>query len=122
MFSGASKAAVQYYSLLVALLSQGEELLNLGRFLPPVNNLVISNVPGSRVMRYLRGAEIVGMYPVSTLPPITALNVTACSFAETMYFGLIAGRTAIPDLDALTACLDDAFTVLVDATGVEAVH
>jgi diacylglycerol O-acyltransferase len=118
VYSGASSTAVQYYSLMVALMSQFEEVLNLDKFLPPVNNLVISNVPGSRVKRYLRGAEVVGMYPVSTLPPITALNVTACSFAGTMYFGLIAGRTAIPDLDLLTSYLDDAFRDLTTATGV----
>ncbi|MBT8064483.1 MAG: wax ester/triacylglycerol synthase family O-acyltransferase [Gammaproteobacteria bacterium] len=118
VFSGASSTAEQYYSLMVALLSLFEELLNLDRLLPPVNNMVISNVPGSRVQRYLRGAESIGVYPVSTLPPLTALNVTACSFAGTMYFGLIAGRTAIPDLDTLTEYLDDAFFALAEATGV----
>lgn len=118
VYSGASRTAVQYYSLMVALMSQFEEVLNLDRFLPPVNNLVISNVPGSRVMRYLRGAEIVGLYPISTLPPITALNVTACSFAGTMYFGLIAGRTAIPDLAVLTSFLDQAYRELAEASGV----
>ena len=66
---------------------------------------------------YLRGAECVAMYPVSTLPPITALNVTACSYAGTLYFGLIAGRTAIPDLAVLTSCLDNAFVELARAAG-----
>jgi len=119
VYSGAPKNAVQYYSLMVALMSQFEEALKLDKLLPPVNNFVISNVPGSRVKRYLRGAEVVGMYPISTLPPITALNVTACSFAGTMYFGLIAGRTVIPDLDALSSDLDDAFMKLAVATGVD---
>jgi diacylglycerol O-acyltransferase len=119
VYSGASSAAIQYYGLMVALLSQFEETLKLDKFLPPVNNLVISNVPGSREMLYLRGAEVVGMYPVSTLAPMTALNVTACSFAGTMYFGLIAGRTAIPDLDKLTAYLNDAYRDLAAATGTE---
>jgi len=118
VFSGASKAAVQYYSLLVALFSQVEELLNLGRFLPPVNNLVISNVPGSPVKRYLKGAEALAIYPVSTLPPMTALNVTCCSFAGTLHFGLIAGRTAVPDLPLLAHYLDDALRQLAAAAGV----
>ena len=86
--------------------------------MPPVNNLVISNVPGSRVRRYFNGAEAVGLYPVSTLPPMTALNVTCCSFAGTIYFGLIAGRTAVPDLPLLAAYLDEAFEQLAAATGV----
>jgi diacylglycerol O-acyltransferase len=118
VFSGAPKTAVQYYSLMVALLSQVQEVLRLDKLLPPVNNLVISNVPGPTQKLYLRGAECVAMYPVSTLPPITALNVTACSYAGTLYFGLIAGRTAIPDLAVLTSCLDSAFVELAKAAGV----
>lgn len=118
VFSGASRPAIQYYSMLVALFAQFEETLNLGRFLPPVNNLVISNVPAARQRRYFKGAECVAMYPVSTLPPMTALNVTCCSYAGTVYFGLIAGRTAVPDLPLLTAYLDEAFRQLAEATGV----
>jgi diacylglycerol O-acyltransferase len=118
VFSGATRPAVQYYSLLVALFSLFEEVTQLGRLIPPVNNLVISNVPGSRVRRYVNGAEAVGMYPVSTLPPMTALNVTCCSFAGTIYFGLIAGRSAVPDLPLLATYLDQAFEQLADATGV----
>lgn len=118
VFSGASRPAIQYYSMLVALFAQFEETLKLGRLLPPVNNLVISNVPGSRVKRYFKGAECVAMYPVSTLPPMTALNVTCCSYAGTVYFGLIAGRTAVPDLPLLTTYLDEAYQQLAEATGV----
>jgi diacylglycerol O-acyltransferase len=49
---------------------------------------------------------------------MTALNVTACSYAGTMFFGLIGGRTAIPDLDRLTELLDEAYRELAEATGV----
>jgi len=118
VFSGATLPAVQYYSLLVALFSLFEEVTQLGRLIPPVNNLVISNVPGSQARRYFKGAEAIGMYPVSTLPPMTALNVTCCSFAGTLYFGLIAGRSAVPDLPLLATYLDDAFAQLLAATGV----
>lgn len=118
VYSGASTTAVQYYSLVVALMSLFEEILNLGKFLPVINNMVISNVPGSRVARYMRGAPAVSVYPISTLPPLTALNVTCCSFNGTMYFGLTAGRTAIPDLAVLTEYLDEAFAELAAATGV----
>jgi diacylglycerol O-acyltransferase len=118
LFSGATRPAVQYYSMLVALFAQMEEAMHLGRLLPPVNNLVISNLPGSRVKRYLKGAEAVGMYPVSTLPPLAALNVTCSSYAGTLYFGLVAGRTAVPDLPLLTAYLDEAYRMLGQATGV----
>jgi diacylglycerol O-acyltransferase len=117
VFSGATRPAVQYYSLVVALMSQFEETLKLEQWLPPVNNLVISNVPGPKQKLYLKGAPVVGMYPISTLPPITALNVTAVSYDGTLYFGLIAGRSAIPDLDVLCGYLEEAYDQLAAATG-----
>jgi diacylglycerol O-acyltransferase len=120
VYSGASRQAVQYYALVVALLSLFEEVLRLDKIMRPVENLVISNVPGARETAYFAGAEQVAIYPVSTLPPMTALNVTACSYAGTMYFGLIGGRTVIPDLHRLTDFLDAAFTDLAEAAGFEA--
>jgi diacylglycerol O-acyltransferase len=112
VFSSASRPAIQYYTLLVALLSQFEETLKLDKFLPPAINMVISNLPGPRKTMYFRGAEVVEVYPVSTLPPMTALNVTACSYADTIYFGLVSGRTAVPDLQKLTDYLDEAYADL----------
>jgi len=122
VFSGIPRTAVQYYSLMVALMSLFEEYLKLDKILPPVNNLVISNVPGPPHRKYFKGAEITAMYPISTLPPITALNVTAVSYVGRLYFGLIAGRTVIPDLALLTSCLDDAFHQLAEAAGVPVDH
>ncbi|MBT8052275.1 MAG: wax ester/triacylglycerol synthase family O-acyltransferase [Xanthomonadales bacterium] len=118
VYSGVPRDAVQYYALMVALVSLAEEMLGLHRLFRPVENLVISNVPGPREKYFFRGAEEIGLYPVSTLPPMTALNVTVCSYHGTLFFGLIAGRTAVPDLDILTTYLEDAFHDLADATGV----
>ena len=117
VYSGATREVVQYYALVVALLSLFEEILKLDKIMNPVENLVISNVPGQRYTGYFKGARQVAVYPVSTLPPMTALNVTACSYDGTMYFGLIAGRSAVPDLNLLTAYLDGAFESLATATG-----
>jgi diacylglycerol O-acyltransferase len=116
VFSGASRPAIQYYNLLVALLSQFEETLKLNKFLPPAINMVISNVPGSRETMYFMGAEATEVYPVSTLPPLTALNITACSYVDTLFFGLVSGRTAVPDLQKLTEYLDEAYADLKDKT------
>ena len=116
VFSGASRPAIQYYTLLVALLSQFEETLKLNKFLPPAINMVISNVPGPRETMYFRGAEATEVYPVSTLPPLTALNITACSYVDTLFFGLVSGRTAVPDLQKLTEYLDEAYAELKEKT------
>jgi len=109
IYGSVSRPAIQLYSLAVALLPLGEEILRLDQLLPPAINLVISNIPGARNIMYFRGAEVVGAYPVNTLPPAVALSITVCSYAGTLYFGLVSGRTAIPDLRSLTGLLDDAY-------------
>jgi diacylglycerol O-acyltransferase len=109
LYGNVSRPAVQLYSLAVALLPLGEELLRLGSVLPPAINLVISNVPGPRQSMYFRGAEVVEAYPVSTLPPGVALNMTVSSYAGTMFFGLVGGRSALPDLQRLSVHLQEAY-------------
>jgi diacylglycerol O-acyltransferase len=109
IYGNVSRPAIQLYSVAVALLPLGEEILKLDQLLPPAINLVISNVPGPREKMYFRGAEVVEVYPVNTLPPAVALSMTVCSYAGTLFFGLVGGRTAIPDLRKLTVYLDDAY-------------
>jgi diacylglycerol O-acyltransferase len=114
LYGTASRPAIQLYTLAVNLLPLGEELLGLDQVLPPIVNLVISNVPGPRQTLYFRGAEVVEVYPVNTLPPAVALSMTVCSYGGQLFVGLIAGRTAIPDLPRLTAQLDEAYLELRD--------
>jgi diacylglycerol O-acyltransferase len=116
VFSGFGRPAIQLYALTVALLSLFEETLRLNRFLNPVNNLVISNLPGPPKTLYFRGAECLQAIPISTLAPMTALNVTANSYAGRMNVGLVAGRTAVPDIDALAAHFDGVFEELRELT------
>ena len=117
VFSGFGRPAIQLYALTVALLSLFEETLKLDKVLRPVNNMVISNVPGPPKTLYFRGAESLRAYPISTLPPMTALNVTANSYAGIMHVGLVAGRTAIPDLDLLTRHMDEVFAEMKELAG-----
>jgi diacylglycerol O-acyltransferase len=109
IYGSVSRPAIQLYSLAVALLPLGEEILKLDQLLPPAINLVISNVPGPREKMYFRSAEVVEVYPVNTLPPAVSLSMTVCSYAGTLFFGLVGGRTAIPDLQKLTVYLDEAY-------------
>ena len=109
IYRSVSREAIQIYSLAVALLPLGEEVLKLNQLLPPAINMVISNVPGSRETLYFRGAEVTEVYPVNTLPPAVSLSITVCSYAGTLFFGLVGGRTALPDLQKLTNLLDDAY-------------
>jgi diacylglycerol O-acyltransferase len=109
IYGTSSRPAIQLYSLTVALLPLAEELLGLERILPPAINLVISNVPGPPKQMYFRGARVLDAYPVNTLPPAVALNITVCSYAGKLFFGLVGGRSALPDLHRLTELLQAAY-------------
>jgi diacylglycerol O-acyltransferase / wax synthase len=69
--------------------------------IPPLSNLIISNVPGSPVPLYFAGAKLASFYPVSIVVHSMALNVTVQSYAGRLDYGLIACRRAIPDITVL---------------------
>jgi WS/DGAT/MGAT family acyltransferase len=69
--------------------------------LPPISNLIISNVPGSPVPLYFAGAKLASFYPVSIVVHSMALNVTVQSYAGRLDYGLIACRRALPDVTDL---------------------
>lgn len=68
---------------------------------PPLANVLISNVPGSPVPLYFAGARLVCYYPVSIPAHSMALNVTVQSYAGRLDYGLIACRRAVPDIGDL---------------------
>ena len=79
----------------------------LANVIPPVANVLISNVAGIPVQLYFAGAKVVSYYPVSIPAHGMALNVTVQSYNGRLDYGLIACRRAVPDVaefaDALLA-------------------
>jgi diacylglycerol O-acyltransferase / wax synthase len=78
-------------------------------------NLIISNVPGSNVALYYAGAELLAYYPLSAIVDGQGLNITAMSYRDTLFFGVIACRELVPDVEMLTAYLAEELQVLADA-------
>jgi len=68
---------------------------------PPACNLVVSNVPGVKEPRYLNGARLLGIYPISALAASIGLNVTLSSYYDHMDFGFVANTSSIRDVSAL---------------------
>ena len=79
----------------IAAVVARSRLINL---MPPIANIVISNVPGSPVPLYFAGAKVISYYPVSIVVHSMALNVTVQSYAGRLDYGLIACRRAVPDI------------------------
>lgn len=80
--------------------------------LPFTFNLCVSNVPGPRKTLYLNGSRLEATYPVSIPMHGMALNITLESYADTMNFGFIGCRDAIPHLQRLAVYTGDALDEL----------
>ncbi|MFO1291650.1 MAG: wax ester/triacylglycerol synthase family O-acyltransferase [Rubrivivax sp.] len=84
--------------------------------LPPIANLVISNVPGPQVPLYAAGARMRSYWPLSIVEHGLGLNLTVMSYAGTLGFGFTTARDAVPDAAELSGALEVAFAELVRAT------
>ena len=68
---------------------------NLGRRLPALANVAISNVPGPAMPLYMAGARMAHYYPVSIPYHGVGLNITVQSYAGEMEFGITACRRVL---------------------------
>jgi diacylglycerol O-acyltransferase len=67
----------------------------------PLFNVIVSNVPGPRQTLYLNGARLDEVYPVSIPTDYLNLNITLTGYGDTLGFGFIACRHALPDAHCL---------------------
>ena len=113
-FTGSSKSAIPLdFPLLGApwLMSGVASLYGRSRLansIPPIANVVISNVPGPQMPLYMAGARMKTFYPVSIIVHGVALNITVESYNGSLDFGLIACRKAAPDVRDLAKYLVEA--------------
>ncbi len=80
--------------------------------LPPVMNVVISNVPGPDVPLYAAGARIRTYWPLSIVEHGIGLNITVVSYCGALDFGLVAARSAVPDVRRIARAVEQAHAEL----------
>lgn len=117
MIDAVAPEAVETYTILTGLLGQIAGMLKLADVVTPMGNTLVSNVPGPAEHLYLKGAPLLEMHPVSTLPATHLLNITLFSYAGTLYFGLIA-TDALPNLGRLAAYVEEEIATLEEAVGI----
>ena len=78
-----------------------------------VFNLVVTNVPGPQFPLYAGGALMLTAYPVVPLSRGQSVSVGLTSYNGGVYFGLNADRDAMPDVDVLAQCIEDAVAELL---------
>ncbi len=70
-------------------------------------NLMISNVPGPDFALYFAGMKMVAVYPLGPVVDGVALNITVQTYNDTLFVGLNACASAVPDLPALARSIVD---------------
>ncbi len=121
--AAAAKAELQELSpgaaldLAVALYAAQEGAIALGvNALPPTANLVLSNMRFAAEPVFLGDARLEAFYPVSMIGGGIGLNATFVSYGERLDFGLVANRSAIPDIERLAKECGKAFDELRKAS------
>jgi len=77
----------------------------LADHIPPLANVVISNVPGPPVPLYFAGAKIAQYWPLSIVQHGLGLNITVESYAGDLGFGITAASSAVPDPHRIAAAV-----------------
>ena len=80
--------------------------------IPPLANVVISNVPGPTVPLYMAGAKMLTNYPTSIVVHGVALNITVQTYNESLDVGIIACAQAMPEVDEFAAHVETSFLEL----------
>ena len=68
-------------------------------------NVTITNVPGPRQTLYAFGAPLREIHPLVPLAAEHAVGVAALSYDGNVFFGVVADRDTVPDLDVLLSAL-----------------
>ena len=80
--------------------------------IPPLANVVISNVPGPAFPLYMAGAKMLTNYPTSIVVHGVGLNITVQSYNESLDVGLIACADAAPHLADLAVHMTESLNEL----------
>lgn len=98
--SSMSAQAMLDYGIIIFGLWELLARSRLDRFVTPSYNVLISNVPGpGDEDMYLNGSRMLASYPISVFLPGVNLNTTLLSHGNSLDFGLLGDRHALPDLE-----------------------
>jgi len=107
-----SAAALIDYTVLISSPQMLTRVPGIGARVPPIYNVIISNVPGPRARLYFLGAEMEAYYPISALAHGQALNVTVMSYAGGLYFGFTACPDRVPSVQRVAVYTGEALDEL----------
>jgi diacylglycerol O-acyltransferase len=80
------------------------------------HQIVITNVPGPQEMVYMAGEPVAEVYPCLPLTEHRTVSIGVTSYRGRVFYGITADREAVPDVDVLAQCIEDALAELVETT------
>jgi diacylglycerol O-acyltransferase len=89
--------------------------LRLAERVPPIANLMISNVRGPEFPLWIAGGRVTQMLPMGPLVEGMGLNITVVSYLDTVSFGFQVCPDLVPDVAQLARYVDDAVAELEKA-------
>ena len=78
-------------------------------------NVTVTNVPGPQQTLYAFGAPLREIHPLVPLAAEHAVGVAALSYDGTVFFGVVADRDTVPDLEVLVSAMDASVQELLAA-------
>jgi hypothetical protein len=109
---GSHPASFSYYTVFIQSFSLLYELLHLSNFVRPIANILISNMPGPRELRYLKDSELKAVYPISTITPGGGVNITLMTYGDMANVGIVCCDNDIKSLEPLVKYFHEAFELL----------
>lgn len=103
---------------LLAGLMEAYSSSHLADRLPPMWNVVISNMPGPPVPLYCAGARVEAIYPMGPVVDGCGLNFTVLSNADDMDIGIMACRELVKDVEGLGLRFAEGLDELLNAAAV----
>ncbi len=86
------------------------------------HQIVITNVPGPQDPVYMAGEAVSEVYPCIPLSGNRAVAIGVTSYNSKVFFGIVGDRDAVPDLDVLAQCIEDALVELVETIDKRRTH
>lgn len=81
-------------------------------------NLLVTNFPGPQIPFYVRGRELVEVYPVGFLARRHALAIAIISYNGAIGFGLLGDRESMGDIGSIGAYIEEGVEELRVAAGI----
>jgi WS/DGAT/MGAT family acyltransferase len=106
------REALEVFAFMLSGPYMAQVMLGLGAYGRPLYNLVLSNMPGPRELRYFDGARLETVYPFGLLFDGQVLNITASSYAGVFALSFTGCRDRLPSLQRLAVYTGEALAEL----------